>query len=200
MAWTCCGGGGSCTRLRRAVAPKAAGHLTWAEETSTGRRRNLTFEETEAFWAFAAIEVLRLTGIRNEVRAGRGEVTADQVVVYRRAGLLALATLLAEHAPPAVVPADPPRGPVRHHGPGAARFVGEEAVAELRVVTVRVEQCVRAIRLLQHGFGHRLVQPAVVGLSGELQHPARNRDGHPVPGQLPHERVDPFPGRCACDR
>ncbi|MGW1755064.1 hypothetical protein [Streptomyces mirabilis] len=52
--------------LRRAVAPKAAGHLTRAEEISTGRRRNLTNEESEAFWAFAAIEVLRLTGIRNE--------------------------------------------------------------------------------------------------------------------------------------
>ncbi|WP_406385199.1 hypothetical protein [Streptomyces sp. NBC_01618] len=52
--------------LRRAVAPTAAGHLTWVEETSSGRRRNLTYEEEEAFWAFAAIEVLRLTGIRNE--------------------------------------------------------------------------------------------------------------------------------------
>ncbi|MGW7546799.1 hypothetical protein ACWGKQ_37735 [Streptomyces sp. NPDC054770] len=38
--------------LRRAVALKAAGHLT-----STGRRRNLTYEETEAFWAFAAPEL-----------------------------------------------------------------------------------------------------------------------------------------------
>ncbi|MEV5500390.1 site-specific integrase [Nonomuraea fuscirosea] len=52
--------------LRRAVTTKAAGHLTWAEETFTGRRRNLSFEEEEAFWAFAAVEVLRLTGIRNE--------------------------------------------------------------------------------------------------------------------------------------
>ncbi|WP_327692590.1 site-specific integrase [Streptomyces sp. NBC_00459] len=40
--------------------------MTWAEETLTGQRRNLTYEESEAFWAFAAIEVLRLTGIRNE--------------------------------------------------------------------------------------------------------------------------------------
>jgi hypothetical protein len=47
-------------------------------------------------------------------------------------------------APPAVVPADPPCSPVRHPGPGAVRFVGQEAVAELRVVTVRVEQRVRA--------------------------------------------------------
>lgn len=57
---------GSGGALRRAIAPKAAGHLTWAEENSSGRRRNLSYEEEEAFWAFAAIEVLRLTGIRNE--------------------------------------------------------------------------------------------------------------------------------------
>ncbi|MEV8535830.1 site-specific integrase [Streptomyces sp. NPDC051211] len=66
--------------LRRAVAPKAAGHLTWAEETSTGRRRNLTYEETEAFWAFAAIEVLRLTGIRNEELL---ELTHHSITEYR---------------------------------------------------------------------------------------------------------------------
>lgn len=52
--------------LRRALAPKAAGHLTWAEETADGRRRNLTYEEEEASWAFAAIEVLSLTGVRIE--------------------------------------------------------------------------------------------------------------------------------------
>ncbi|MET9661493.1 site-specific integrase [Streptomyces sp. NPDC006510] len=66
--------------LRRAAAPKAAGHLTWAEETSTGRRRNLTHEETEAFWAFAAIEVLRLTGIRNEELL---ELTHHSITEYR---------------------------------------------------------------------------------------------------------------------
>ncbi|WP_438453227.1 tyrosine-type recombinase/integrase [Streptomyces asiaticus] len=66
--------------LRKAVAPKAAGHLTWAEETSTGRRRNLTYEESEAFWAFAAIEVLRLTGIRNEELL---ELTHHSVTEYR---------------------------------------------------------------------------------------------------------------------
>jgi integrase len=52
--------------LRRAVTPKAAGRHVWAEDTATGKRRNLSWEEEEAFWAFAAIEVLRLTGIRCE--------------------------------------------------------------------------------------------------------------------------------------
>ncbi|MFF5589080.1 tyrosine-type recombinase/integrase [Streptomyces hygroscopicus] len=66
--------------LRRAVVPKAAGHLTWVEETNSGRRRNLSYEEEEAFWAFAAIEVLRLTGIRNEELL---ELTHHSVTEYR---------------------------------------------------------------------------------------------------------------------
>ncbi|MGH2708317.1 MAG: site-specific integrase, partial [Actinomycetota bacterium] len=66
--------------LRRAIAPKAAGHLIWAEETNTGRRRNLTYEEEETFWAFAAIEVLRLTGVRNEELL---ELTHHSVTEYR---------------------------------------------------------------------------------------------------------------------
>ncbi|MEU7411923.1 site-specific integrase [Streptomyces sp. NPDC042638] len=53
---------------------------TWAEETSTGRRRNLTCEETEAFWVFAAIEVLRLTGIRDEQLL---ELTHHRITEYR---------------------------------------------------------------------------------------------------------------------
>lgn len=54
--------------LRRAVmvTSKINGRSVWAEEVATGKRRNLTYEEDEPFWAFAAIEVLRLTGIRGE--------------------------------------------------------------------------------------------------------------------------------------
>ncbi|MGY0065276.1 tyrosine-type recombinase/integrase [Streptomyces sp. QTS137] len=66
--------------LRRALAPKAAGHLVWAEETYGGCRRNLTYEEEEAFWAFAAIEVLRLTGVRNEELL---ELTHHSITQYR---------------------------------------------------------------------------------------------------------------------
>jgi hypothetical protein len=35
----------------------------WAEDLATGKRRNLTVEEDRAFWAWAAIEVLRSTGV-----------------------------------------------------------------------------------------------------------------------------------------
>jgi hypothetical protein len=52
--------------LRRAVTPKANGRHVRAEDTATGKRRNLSYEDEEAFWAFATIEVLRLTGIRCE--------------------------------------------------------------------------------------------------------------------------------------
>jgi hypothetical protein len=35
--------------LRRAVAPKASGRHVWAEDAATGKRRNLSYEEEEAF-------------------------------------------------------------------------------------------------------------------------------------------------------
>jgi hypothetical protein len=66
--------------LRRAVAPKATGRHVWAEEVATGKRRNLTYEEDEAFWAFATIEVLRLTGIRGEELL---ELTHHSIIQYR---------------------------------------------------------------------------------------------------------------------
>jgi Phage integrase family len=66
--------------LRRAVAPKANGRHLWAEDTATGKRRNLTYEEEEAFWGFATIEALRLTGIRCEELL---ELTHHGITEYR---------------------------------------------------------------------------------------------------------------------
>jgi integrase len=66
--------------LRKAVTPKANGRHVWAEDTATGRRRNLSYEEEEAFWALAVIEVLRLTGIRCEELL---ELTHHSITEYR---------------------------------------------------------------------------------------------------------------------
>ena len=66
--------------LRKAVAPTANGRHVWAEDTATGKRRNLSYEEEEAFWAFAVIEVLRLTGIRCEELL---ELTHHGITEYR---------------------------------------------------------------------------------------------------------------------
>jgi integrase len=66
--------------LRKAIVPTAIGRLVWAEDTATGQRRNLSYEEDEAFWAFATIEVLRLTGIRCEELL---ELTHHSITEYR---------------------------------------------------------------------------------------------------------------------
>ena len=84
--------------------------------------------------------------------------------------------------------------------PALAGLVGQELVAELRVVTVGVEQRVGQVRLLELPGGHRTRPSPVVGLSCEREDPTRHRDGDTVGGELTHERVEPFPGRFACDR
>jgi integrase len=52
----------------------------WAEEPTTGRRRDLTREEDHAFWAWAAIETLRMTGVRVEELT---ELSHHSLIQYR---------------------------------------------------------------------------------------------------------------------
>ena len=52
----------------------------WAEEPDTVRRRDLTREEDDTFWAWAAVEVLRMTGIRVEELT---ELSHHSLVQYR---------------------------------------------------------------------------------------------------------------------
>lgn len=63
------------------IAPKRAlpGRV-WALEPGTGVRRDLIHEEEHAFWVFAAIEVLRATGIRIEELT---ELSHHSLVQYR---------------------------------------------------------------------------------------------------------------------
>jgi integrase len=66
--------------LRRAVTTRASVASTWAEDPAGGRRRNLTREEHRAFWAWASVETLRLTGIRIEELT---ELSHHSLVQYR---------------------------------------------------------------------------------------------------------------------
>ena len=73
--------------LRRAVMATGDTARTWAEDPADGRRRDLTLEEHRAFWAWAAIEVLRHTrhqdrGAHRAVAPQPGPVPA---AVHRRA-------------------------------------------------------------------------------------------------------------------
>lgn len=124
-----------------------------------------------------------------------------EVIVNRRTGPAVLASLgFPERAEPAVGRRDLPRGPIRHALASVAGLVGEQPVPELGVVLVGVEQRVRAVRLHHLTRGDGVRQPPVVGLAGELEHPTRHRYRDPCGGELAHERVEPFPGRFACDR
>src|SRR5260221_203152 len=66
--------------LRRPVLTTRASARAWAEDPATGRRRDLTLEEHRAFWTWAAVEVLRFTGIRIEELA---ELSHYSFVQYR---------------------------------------------------------------------------------------------------------------------
>ena len=56
--------------LRRSRTTHATVGKTWAEDPDTGKRRDLTLEEHQAFWTWAAVNVLRHTGIRIEELGG----------------------------------------------------------------------------------------------------------------------------------
>jgi integrase len=66
--------------LVRSPAGRRPHRRTWAQDPATGRRRDLTLEEHRAFWAWAAVEVFRHTGIRIEELT---ELSHHSLVQYR---------------------------------------------------------------------------------------------------------------------
>ena len=71
---------GTDAALRRVIPTLTVGRVIWAEDTTTGTRRNLSYEDKDAFWACAVVEVLRLTGIRHEELL---ELTHHSITEYR---------------------------------------------------------------------------------------------------------------------
>ncbi|WP_139829578.1 tyrosine-type recombinase/integrase, partial [Mycobacterium gastri] len=77
--------------LRRAeCSPESGSHL-WAEDPVNRTRTDLKAEERRAFWAWAAIEVLRLTGIRVEELT---ELSHHSLIQYRLPATAELIPLL----------------------------------------------------------------------------------------------------------
>lgn len=66
--------------LRRPVLAKGAAKKIWADDPVTGKRRDLEAEDRRAFWAWAAVEVLGLTGIRIEELC---ELSHHSLIQYR---------------------------------------------------------------------------------------------------------------------
>jgi integrase len=52
--------------VRSVLDPRSGVGKVWAEDPSTGLRRELVAEEDRAFWAWAVVEALRATGLRAE--------------------------------------------------------------------------------------------------------------------------------------
>jgi hypothetical protein len=75
--------------LTRSATTTAAS--IWADDPRTGKRRNLTAGEGDAFWAWAIVEVLRATGIRVEEPA---QLSHHSLVQYRLPGTGELVPLL----------------------------------------------------------------------------------------------------------
>jgi Phage integrase family len=65
--------------LRRSITSHATVGKTWAEDPDTGKRRDLSLEEHQAFWTWAAVEVLRHTGVRIEEL---GELSHHSLIHY----------------------------------------------------------------------------------------------------------------------
>jgi len=77
--------------LVRVIPPRSAAAKIWAQDPVTGRRRDLGKEEEHAFWAFAAVEILRATGLRIEELT---ELSHHSLVQYRLPGTGELVPLL----------------------------------------------------------------------------------------------------------
>ena len=75
---------------RDGPAAETASHV-WAKDPVTGKRRDLKGAERRAFWAWAAVEVLRLTGVRIEELT---ELSHHSLIQYRLPSTRELVPLL----------------------------------------------------------------------------------------------------------
>jgi Phage integrase family len=77
--------------LRRTTRAHASAGKTWAQDPGTGKHRDLSLEEHKAFWTWAAVQVLRHTGIRIEELT---ELSHHSLIQYKLPGTGELIPLL----------------------------------------------------------------------------------------------------------
>jgi len=104
----------------------------------------------------------------SQTRSGAGAVKSRWTWSSWTAGpgLAAAPSALAHRArPQLLLRAQPPDPPLPGDVPGAFELVGQEPVAELGVVAVRVDQRVGQVGVLEFALADRVGQPGVVRLS-----------------------------------
>ena len=79
------------------------------------------------------------------------------------------------------------------------QLIGDEAVAEGRVIGVDLTSGIDQVRVGPVPIGDRVGSPLVEALGGEPEHPAGHLDGDPVEGKVTDQRVDHF-GFTPCPR
>jgi hypothetical protein len=132
----------------------------------------------------------------NHTRSGASAVNlaSHQVVVDGRPGAaLAVASALAGRGrPQALVSTQPPHPALAQRVAGGLELVGEEPVAELRIVGVEVHQLVGDVGVVEVALRARLRSPLVERLWAEPQHPAGQRHRHAVGGEISNQREHHF--------
>lgn len=137
--------------------------------------------------------VLGDIGEPEPVRSARGELAPDEIVAHGRSDQAPLATAFAdERAEDLVLRTRPPYPPLRRGEPSLGEFVGDEPVSERGIVGMHIDGGVDQVRIVPVPWRDGVLQPPVVGLFRELQHPTRHRDGDPVGSEFTYERVEPF--------
>ena len=127
-----------------------------------------------------------------QIRLGCGELPVDEIVVNRRSWL-AVQPAFAGVDGPEFLQAAEPVDPVTA-GPDAfaGEFVGDEPVAEFRVVVVDVDRGVDQVGVVPVPLRDRAFAPGIERLLGETEHPASHRDRNAVSGQIKDQRVHHF--------
>ena len=88
----------------------------------------------------------------------------------------------------------PPHPPLRGRKALLDEVVGDQPVAEFRIVPVHIDSGVDQVRLVPFPLTDRVRPPGVVRLFGEPQNPTGDGDGDPVGCQVADQRVEPFGG------
>ena len=137
-----------------------------------------------------------LGDVREPDRVGAlgGEVPLHQIVVNGGAGLLpaALATRLRRRRPQLLVPTQAPHPALAELVAGGLELVGEEPVAELRIIAVEIDEGVREAGVVEIAVRARVGAPLVERLGREAEHPAGQPHRDPLGGQVEDQRVAHF--------
>ena len=122
------------------------------------------------------------------------EVAVHQIVVNGRSGGLPAAppALLRGGGPDPVLTAQAMDPPFAHLVAPWFELIGNEAVAELGIVEMDVDDGVGQVRIVEVPIADGGGLPLVEGLGGEAEHPAGHRHRDPLGGELLDQRVHHF--------